>query len=86
MMSRMYCCLDDPLSRIETMGGVDDQFPSMPIPPYLLRSHRHLPPLPTTSHEIHASQGERPMAKDNKSLGKFNLDGVSCMLCVSATD
>jgi len=26
--------------------------------------------------EIHVVQGERPMASDNKSLGKFNLDGL----------
>jgi molecular chaperone DnaK len=26
--------------------------------------------------EIHVLQGERPMAADNKSLGKFNLDGL----------
>jgi molecular chaperone DnaK len=26
--------------------------------------------------EIHVLQGERPMASDNKSLGKFNLDGL----------
>lgn len=29
-----------------------------------------------TSVEIHVVQGERPMAKDNKSLGRFILDGI----------
>jgi molecular chaperone DnaK len=29
-----------------------------------------------TQVEIHVLQGERPMATDNKSLGKFNLDGI----------
>jgi len=29
-----------------------------------------------TSVEIHVVQGERPMAPDNKSLGKFILDGI----------
>jgi len=29
-----------------------------------------------TSVEIHVVQGERPMANDNKSLGKFILDGI----------
>ncbi len=29
-----------------------------------------------TSVEIHVVQGERPMAADNKSLGKFILDGI----------
>jgi molecular chaperone DnaK len=29
-----------------------------------------------TSVEIHIVQGERPMAADNKSLGKFILDGI----------
>jgi molecular chaperone DnaK len=29
-----------------------------------------------TSVEIHITQGERPMASDNKSLGKFILDGI----------
>ena len=26
--------------------------------------------------EIHVLQGERPMAKDNRTIGKFNLDGL----------
>jgi len=29
-----------------------------------------------TSVEIHVLQGERPMARDNKSLGQFHLDGI----------
>jgi molecular chaperone DnaK len=29
-----------------------------------------------TQVEIHVLQGERPMAADNKSLGKFILDGI----------
>ncbi len=30
-----------------------------------------------TSVEIHVLQGERPMAKDNKTLGRFILDGIA---------
>ena len=26
--------------------------------------------------EIHVLQGERPMAKDNKTIGRFHLDGI----------
>ncbi len=29
-----------------------------------------------TSVEVHVLQGERPMAKDNRTLGKFHLDGI----------
>ena len=29
-----------------------------------------------TKVEIHVLQGERPMAKDNKTIGKFRLDGI----------
>jgi len=29
-----------------------------------------------TSVEVHVLQGERPMARDNKSLGQFHLDGI----------
>ena len=28
------------------------------------------------SVEIHVLQGERPMAKDNKTIGRFHLDGL----------
>ena len=28
------------------------------------------------SVEIHILQGERPMAKDNKTIGRFHLDGI----------
>jgi molecular chaperone DnaK len=28
------------------------------------------------SVEIHVLQGERPMAKDNKTIGRFHLDGI----------
>ena len=28
------------------------------------------------SVEVHVTQGERPMARDNKTLGKFHLDGI----------
>src|SRR6059036_2973503 len=29
-----------------------------------------------TSVEVHVMQGERPMARDNKTLGRFHLDGI----------
>ena len=29
-----------------------------------------------TSVEVHVLQGERPMAKDNRTLGKFHLVGI----------
>jgi molecular chaperone DnaK len=29
-----------------------------------------------TSVEVHILQGERPMARDNRSLGRFHLDGI----------
>src|SRR5439155_9198878 len=29
-----------------------------------------------TSVEVHVLQGERPMARDNKTIGRFHLDGI----------
>jgi len=62
---------------IETMGGVATK---------LIEKNTHIPTQKSqvfstaadnqTSTEIHITQGERPMATDNKSLGKFILDGI----------
>ncbi len=62
---------------IETMGGVSTK---------LIDKNTHIPTKREqifstaadnqTSVEIHITQGERPMAGDNKSLGRFILDGI----------
>lgn len=62
---------------IETLGGVNT---------ILIPKNTTIPTSKTqifstaadnqTSVEIHVLQGERPMAKDNKSLGRFILDGI----------
>ncbi len=62
---------------IETMGGVNTK---------LIEKNTHIPTKKQqvfstasdnqTSTEISIVQGERPMANDNKSLGKFVLDGI----------
>jgi molecular chaperone DnaK len=62
---------------IETMGGITT---------HLIPSNTTIPTkksevFSTASDnqpgvQIHVLQGERPMAKDNKSLGVFNLDGI----------
>lgn len=62
---------------IETMGGVSTK---------LIEKNTHIPTKRDqvfstaadnqTSVEIHITQGERPMASDNKSLGRFILDGI----------
>ena len=62
---------------LETMGGVMN---------VLIESNSTIPTkksqVYTTamdnqpSVEIHVLQGERPMAKDNRSLGRFHLDGI----------
>lgn len=68
-----------PLSlSIETMGGVATK---------LVEKNTTIPASASqvfstavdnqTSVEIHIAQGERPMAADNKSLGKFILEGIA---------
>jgi molecular chaperone DnaK len=62
---------------IETMGGVFTK---------LIEANTTIPTKKSetfstasdgqTSVEIHVLQGERAMAKDNRSLGKFHLDGI----------
>jgi molecular chaperone DnaK len=62
---------------IETMGGVATK---------IIDRNTHIPTKREqifstaadnqTSVEIHITQGERPMAADNKSLGRFILDGI----------
>ncbi len=62
---------------IETMGGVNTK---------LIEKNTHIPTHKSqvfstaadnqTSTEIHIVQGERSMANDNKSLGRFILDGI----------
>jgi molecular chaperone DnaK len=62
---------------IETMGGVSTKLiernttiPSSKSQVFSTASDNQ------TSVEIHITQGERPMAADNKSLGRFILDGI----------
>jgi molecular chaperone DnaK len=62
---------------IETMGGVMTT---------LIQRNTTIPTKKTdvfstaadsqTSVEVHVLQGERPMARDNRTLGKFHLDGI----------
>lgn len=62
---------------IETMGGVYDvvieansTIPTKKSKTYSTASDNQ------PSVEIHILQGERPMAKDNRTVGRFNLDGI----------
>ena len=67
-----------PLSlSIETLGGVS----TVLIPRNTTIPTRKSETFSTaadnqTSVEVHVSQGERPMAKDNRTLGKFHLTGI----------
>lgn len=67
-----------PLSlSIETMGGVATKLIERNTAVPTSRSQVFSTAADNqTSVEIHVSQGERAMAADNKSLGKFMLDGI----------
>jgi molecular chaperone DnaK len=62
---------------IETLGGVTT--PMIPANTTIPTKKTEIFSTATdsqTSVEIHILQGERPMAKDNRSLGRFHLDGI----------
>lgn len=62
---------------IETMGGVATKLveKNMTIPTTKSQTFSTAADN-QTSVEIHITQGERPLAADNKSLGRFILDGI----------
>jgi molecular chaperone DnaK len=62
---------------IETLGGVmTPMIPSNTTIPTKKTEIFSTAADSQPSVEIHVLQGERPMANDNKSLGKFHLDGI----------
>jgi molecular chaperone DnaK len=67
-----------PLSlSIETMGGVATKLVERNTTIPTAKSQTFSTAADNqTSVEIHITQGERPMAQDNKSLGRFILDGI----------
>ncbi len=62
---------------IETLGGVSTQLlPKNTTVPTSKSQIFSTAADNQTSVEVHVLQGERPMAQDNKSLGRFVLDGI----------
>jgi len=62
---------------IETLGGVTTpMIPSNTTIPTRKSEIFSTATDSQTSVEVHILQGERPMAKDNRSLGRFHLDGI----------
>ena len=67
-----------PLSlSIETVGGVATRLVerNTTLPVHYSQVFSTAAPF-QTSVEIHVLQGERPMARDNKTIGKFRLKGI----------
>ena len=67
-----------PLSlSIETVGGVATRLVerNTTLPVHYSKTFTTAAPF-QTSVEIHVLQGERPMARDNKTIGKFRLKGI----------
>ena len=62
---------------IETLGGVVSQLISRNTAIPTARSETYTTAADgQTSVEVHVLQGERPMAGENKSIGRFMLDGI----------
>jgi molecular chaperone DnaK len=62
---------------VETMGGVFDKIIERNTTIPTKRSRIYTTAADNQPEvEIHILQGERPMARDNKSLGKFHLQGI----------
>lgn len=62
---------------VETMGGVFNAIIEANTTIPVSKSQVYTTPADNQpSVEIHVLQGERPMAKDNKSIGRFMLDGI----------
>jgi molecular chaperone DnaK len=62
---------------VETQGGVFDKLIERNTTIPAKKSREYTTAVDNQSEvTIHVLQGERPMAKDNKSLGQFNLSGI----------